>query len=324
MRELEGRTVLITGAGRGIGRAEALYLADAGANVVVNDPGVATDGTGGDASVADAVVEEIRRRGGAAIADAGDVTRWTDVQTMIRRAIEAFGGLHAVVNNAAVEANAPLDHMSEADFDTVVAVKLKGAFVVTRCATEYWRDRTRSGNLEPRSVVNTVSGSGLVNPLPLQTNYAAANAGVAAMTTVHALELKRLGVRVNAVSPSMIRTRLTETVPGMDAPTDPAAPDPRDPVMIAPLVAHLASATCGFTGQVLSVRGTRIGVVHGWSTGTHIDTEAPSWDVADLARRLPELTIEDPFDHLAAALGGALGSADREHLESMINARLEA
>lgn len=323
MGELTGRTVLVTGAGRGIGRAEALYMAARGANVVVNDPGVEIDGRGSDKGVAAAVADEIRARGGQAVADTGSVASWTDVQRMVELAVAEFGDLHAVVNNATIEINKGLERLTEAEFDDVVAVKLKGTFAVSRWAATYWRDRTDDGARIDRAIVNTASGSGLLNPLPTQTNYAAANAGVAAMTTVHALELRRLGVRVNCVSPSMVRTRLTSPVPGMDQTPQDGELDPKDPVMVAPLVAYLVSEGCPLTGQVLSVRGGSITVNHGWSPGAQVNKDRELWTVPELAENLTALALEDPFDRLATALGGALGSRGREEFEAMVNAELD-
>ncbi|MFG3703222.1 SDR family NAD(P)-dependent oxidoreductase [Micromonospora sp. NPDC047670] len=323
MGELTGRTVLVTGAGRGIGRAEALYLAASGANVVVNDPGVEIDGRGGDASVAAAVVDEIRAQGGRAVADTGSVTDWTAAQRMVELAVAEFGDLHAVVNNATIEINKGLERLTEAEFDDVVAVKLKGTFAVSRWATAYWRDRRDEGVRTDRAIVNTASGSGLLNPLPTQTNYAAANAAVAAMTTVHALELRRLGVRVNCVSPSMVRTRLTNPVPGMDQTPPDGEPDPKDPRWVAPLVAYLVSEACSLTGQVLSVRGGSIGVNHGWSRGAQVNKDKTLWTVPELAAELTALPLEDPFDRLATALGSALGIQGRDKFEAMIDAELD-
>ncbi|MGW3278357.1 SDR family NAD(P)-dependent oxidoreductase [Nocardia rhamnosiphila] len=322
MSELGGRTVLVTGAGRGIGRAEALYLAAAGANVVVNDPGVDIDGTGGDESVAAAVVAEIRARGGRAVADTGSVCDWADAEAMIARAVSEFGDLHAVVNNAAIEANRPVDRFTEKEFDEVVAVKLKGTFAVSRHAAAYWRDRFAAGDRLDRSLVNTASGSGLLNPLPTQTNYAAANAGVAAMTTVHALELRRLGVRVNCVSPSMVRTRLTESVPTMAETAAPDTFDPKNPMVIAPVVGYLVAGDCPLTGQILSVRGGSVAVNHGWSRGEQVDRDS-LWTIPELAAALTALPLEDPFERLADALGGALGTAGRAQLEALVAAQLD-
>ncbi|MDA3642483.1 SDR family NAD(P)-dependent oxidoreductase [Saccharopolyspora indica] len=323
MAELAGRAVLVTGAGRGIGRAVARYLAAAGANVVVNDPGVEVDGSGGDEGVAAAVVEEIRAAGGRAVADTGSVADWAAAQRMVELAVAEFGDLHAVVNNATVQVNKGVERLGEAEFDDVVAVKLKGTFAVTRWAAAHWRRQYDRGARVDRSVVNTASGAGLLNPLPAQTNYAAANAGVAAMTTVHALELKRLGVRVNCVSPSMVRTRLTTGVPGMQQAPE-AGLDPKDPVTVAPLVAHLVDPDCALSGQVLSVRGGSIAVNHGWSGGDRIDKDGQLWTTGELAEGLAGLDLEDPFDRLATAIGGALGAEGRERFEELVNANLDA
>lgn len=323
MDEAYRRTVLVTGAGRGIGRAEAIYLAAEGANVVVNDPGVGTDGSGGDASVARSVVDEIVAAGGRAVADTGSVADWEDARRMVATAVDAFGDLHAVVNNAAVEISRGLEHLSERDVAAVVDVKLKGTLGVSHWAAVHWRERAAAGFRADRAIVNTASGSGLANPLPLQSNYAAANAGVAALTAVHAVELARLGVRVNCISPSMVRTRLTLPVPGMDQVPDGGRFDPRDPGVVAPLVAYLLSPGCPLTGQVLSVRGGSITVDRGWSHGTGVERDGP-WTVPELADRLGALDVEDPFDRLAAALGGALGAGGRDELVAMVNSRLEA
>ncbi|MFI6504857.1 SDR family NAD(P)-dependent oxidoreductase [Nonomuraea typhae] len=319
---MEGRVVLITGAGRGIGREEALYFAAEGAKVVVNDPGVAADGTGGDAGVAAAVVQEITARGGQAVASTDSVADWDGARRMVETALRAFGDLHAVVNNAAIERNTGLADLAEDDFDDVLAVKLKGTFAVTRWAARYWRERHQAGDRADRAVVNTSSGSGLLNPLPAQAAYAAGNAGVAALTTVAALELGRYGVRVNCISPSMARTRLTLGVPGMGQEPPAGGFDPLHPAACAPVAAYLAGADCPLTGQVLSVRGGTVAVGHGWSLGGQVSKDGP-WSVAELAGKVKELRTDDPFDKLAHALSGALGATGRDRLQEMINTLLD-
>ncbi|MFG2076478.1 SDR family NAD(P)-dependent oxidoreductase [Nonomuraea maritima] len=322
MGDLDGRVVLITGAGRGIGREEALFFAAEGAKVVVNDPGVAIDGTGGDAGVAAKVVEEITAHGGQAVADTDSVADWDGARRMVETALECYGDLHVVVNNATIERNAGLADLSEKDFDDVVAVKLKGSAAVTHWAARHWRDRYEAGVRADRAVVNTSSGSGLFNPLPAQASYAAGNAGVAALTTVAALELGRYGVRVNCISPSMARTRLTLAVPGMSDEPPAGRFDPLHPAACAPVAAYLSSAACPLTGQVLSVRGGTVALNDGWSIGDHIRKDGP-WSVQELAEQVPNLPLDDPFDKLAQALTGALGSMGRDQLQAMINTLLD-
>ncbi|MEU8108170.1 SDR family NAD(P)-dependent oxidoreductase [Nonomuraea muscovyensis] len=321
MGTLDGRVALITGAGRGIGREEALLFAAEGASVVVNDPGVAADGSGGDDGVAAAVVAEITARGGRAVASTDSVADWDGARRMVATAVEAFGDLHVVVNNAAIERNAPLVALAPADFDDVLAVKLKGTFAVSHWAARHWRSRFEEGDRTDRAIVNTASGSGLLNPLPTQTSYAAGNAAVAAMTVVGALELRRYGVRVNCVSPSMVRTRLTAGVPGIQEPP-PGGFDAQHPATTAPLAAYLAAADCPLTGQVLSIRGGSVVVNHGWSRGARAEKDGP-WDVAGLAEALPGLPMDDPFDKLAEALGGALGITDRDQVLRLVDETLD-
>ncbi|MFE3454345.1 SDR family NAD(P)-dependent oxidoreductase [Nonomuraea sp. NPDC059194] len=322
MGSLDGRVVLITGAGRGIGREEALYMAAEGAKVVVNDPGVAIDGSGGDTGVAAAVVEEIVARGGQAVANTDSVADWHGPQRMVEAALRAFGDLHVVVNNATIERNRGLADLTEEEFDDVIAVKLKGTFAVTRWAARHWRERFDAGVRVDRAVINTSSGSGLLNPLPTQASYAAGNAGVAALTVVGALELGRYGVRVNCLSPSMARTRLTLEVPGMREEPPADGFDPLHPSTSAPIAAYLATATCPLTGQVLSVRGGSVAVNHGWSRGGHVHKDG-LWTVGELAEQLPRVRMDDPFDKLADALGGALGPSGQARLQEMINTLLD-
>lgn len=322
MGSLTGRVALITGAGRGIGRHEALLFAAEGARVVVNDPGVALDGTGGDPDVAAAVVAEIRANGGEAIANADTVTDPSGAQRMVDTAVETFGDLHILVNNAAIERNRAVYFMTAEDFDTVCDVKLKGTFNVSAAAARHWRGQHHSGRQADRVIVNTASGSGLFNPLPGQSNYAAANAGVAAMTIVHALELGSIGVRVNCVAPSMVRTRMTLPVPGLHDVPPPGTYDPHSPAVIAPVAAYLGSPHCWLTGQILAIRGGTLTVGRGWSHADGVSKDGV-WTVDELATRMATLPHPDVFDMLAEALGGALGSAGREQMQAMIEAGLQ-
>ncbi len=327
MGTLDGRIALITGAGRGIGREEALFFAAEGAKVVVNDPGVAPDGSGGDASVAAAVAAEINAAGGVAVANTDSVSDWLGAKRMVDTAIDAFGDLHIVVNNAAISRPRALVNMTEGEFDDVVAVKLKGTFAVSRWAARYWRERYETGDRADRAIINTSSSTGLNSPYPLNTNYAAANAGVAAMTLLHSLELGRYGVRVNCISPGA-RTRLSLDLPAgiqsltrRDTPA-PDAFDPWHPSHQAVVVAYLASAGCPLTGQVLTVRGSTVTVSHNWSLGEHVSKENAGWTVDELARALGELCFEDPFDKLIY-LSRVYGVTNREQVQQLINTFLD-
>ena len=309
MGSLDGRVALITGAGRGIGRAEALFFAAEGARVVVNDRGVERDGTGTDTSIAEAVVDEIGAAGGQAIPNSDDVTDWEGGRRMVEAAVEAFGDLHVLVNNAGIERTAALENMTEDEFDSVIAVNLKGTFVVSRWAAHYWRAQVdQHGTGVDRVIINTASGSGLTQPLPLQSNYAASKAGVGAMTIVHALELSRLGVRVNCLSPSMIRTRTSmDVVPGFRDTPAKGQFDPRDPIRMAPVAAYLATAGCPMTGQFLAVRGGAVTLLRNWSRDRQVQRNDPPWTVAELASALQTLPRPDVMAELLAALEEGLG-----------------
>lgn len=324
---LDGRVALITGAGRGIGREEALFFAAEGAKVVINDPGVAPDGKGGDTSVAAAVVAEIIAAGGTAVANADSVSHWQGAKRMVDTAIDAFGDLHIVVNNAAISRPRALVNMTEEEFDAVVAVKMKGTFAVSHWAARYWRARHEAGERVDRAIVNTSSSTGLNSPYPLNTNYAAANAGVGAMTILHSLELGRYGVRVNGISPGA-RTRLSLDLPagiqsltGREAP-GPDAFDPWHPIHQAVVVAYLASADCPLTGQVLTVRGSTVTITHNWSLGEHVSKEDARWTVDELACALGKLPFEAPIDKLVY-LSRVYGAGSREQLQQLINAFLD-
>jgi NAD(P)-dependent dehydrogenase (short-subunit alcohol dehydrogenase family) len=324
MGTLDGRIALITGAGRGIGRAEALFFASEGAKVIVNDRGVERDGTGVDLSVAQVVVDEIVAAGGEAVANIDSVADWEGARRMVNAAVEAFGDLHIVVNNAGIERHAALENMTEDEFDSVIAVNLKGTFAVSRWAARYWRSQVEAGADADRSIINTGSGSGLLQPLPLQSNYAATKAGVGAMTIVHALELSRHRIRVNCVSPSMIRTRTSaDVLPGISDVPPKGQLDLRDPMRIAPVAAYLATGRCPLTGQVLSIRGGAVIFCHGWTRGERVDREDRPWTVEELAPALEALPREDVMANLLATLEEVFGPSGLAALEAMANTALD-
>ena len=296
MADLEGRVTVVTGGGRGIGREHALLLAHHGAKVVVNDLGGATDGTGSDVGAAQSVVDEIVGAGGEAVASTDSVTDFAGAKHIIQTALDTFGDLHAVINNAGILRDRMLVSMSEEEFDAVVAVHLKGTFCVSRWAADYWREQTKAGVHADRAIVNTSSGAGLHGNLG-QTNYAAAKAGIAAMTIVNAMELGRYGARVNGIAP-IARTRLTLQTPGM---IDAMSNTVFDPENISPVVAYLASAGCPFTGQMFSVYGGSVGIYQGWSIAEEVTSE-DRWTVDALAAAMQKLPRSVPVNSQMDAL----------------------
>lgn len=302
MRNLEGRVCVITGAANGIGREHALLFAREGAKVVVNDLGGATDGSGADTSAAQVVADEITAAGGEAVASTDSVADFDGAKRIVDAAVEAFGDLHVVVNNAGILRDRMLVSMGEDEFDAVIAVHLKGTFNVTRHAASFWRQQEKDGISQPRNIVNTSSGSGL-HGNPGQTNYAAAKAGIAAMTIVNSLELKRYGVRANCIAP-IARTRLTLQTPGMgDAMANPLF----DPENVSPLVAALARADCPFNGQVFSVYGGSVGLYAGWSIDSEVESDE-RWSVDSLVAAMDalprEVKVNSQMSKLAEAATG--------------------
>jgi NAD(P)-dependent dehydrogenase (short-subunit alcohol dehydrogenase family) len=267
---MQGKTAIVTGAGRGLGRAEALELARLGVRVVVNDYGRTLEGEE-EKSPADAVVDEITAAGGEAIADHGDVADWDASRELVEAASERFGQLDIVVNNAGFLRDRMLFNMSEDDFDAVIRVHLKGHFCMSRHATAHWRERSKAAD-EPvyGRIVNTTSEAGLFGS-PGQPNYAAAKAGIIALTLATANSVARYGVTANAIAPRA-RTRMTETLPGFEEP-DPDF-DKFAPENVSPLVAYLASpAAANVSGQVFVVYGRMIDVVQGPGVDRHFEID---------------------------------------------------
>jgi NAD(P)-dependent dehydrogenase (short-subunit alcohol dehydrogenase family) len=264
----EGRVAIVTGAGRGIGREHALSLARHGAKVVVNDVGGNVDGTGQDLTPAQQVVEEIKAMGGEAVANGDSVASWEGAQSMVKQAIDTFGDLHVVVNNAGILRDRVLANMTEEEWDAVIAVHLKGTFAVSRHAAAYWREQAKAGKPVSGRIINTTSVSGLYGN-PGQTNYGAAKAGIAAFTIIASLELARYGVTVNAVAPIAL-TRMTEGLG--PAPETDEEREARNPRWIAPIVTWLASEeSAGVTGRVFEASGQMLAVAEGWVRGPSTD-----------------------------------------------------
>ena len=288
----EGRVAIVTGAARGLGRAHALELARQGAAVVVNDIGAELDGTGGSATPAAEVVAEIEGAGGAAVVNGDDVADWAGAERLVQTAVEVFGRLDVVVNNAGFVRDQMFVSCSEDEWDAVVRVHLKGHFCVARHAAAWWRDRSKAGDAVDARVINTSSGAGLLGSIG-QSSYAAAKAGIATLTLIQAVELARYGVTANALCPAA-RTRMTETVFAdmMAKPDDPSAFDAMAPENVSPLVAWLASAeSAGVTGRVFEVEGGKVALAEGWHHGPSVDNGA-RWDPAALRPAIESLLAE--------------------------------
>lgn len=285
---LAGRVAVITGAGGGIGRAHALAFAAEGAQVVVNDIGVGLDGSpAGGGSAAQAVVDEIVAAGGRAVTSGADVSDWEQAAGLIETAVDSFGRLDVVVNNAGIVRDRMIANTSEAEFDAVVAVHLKGHFATLRHAGAYWRGRAKSGEAVDARVINTSSGAGLQGSVG-QGNYSAAKAGIAALTLVAAAEMGRYGVTVNAIAPSA-RTRMTETVFAEMMAKPESGFDAMAPENISPLVVWLASAESrDVTGRVFEVEGGIVRVAEGWRHGPEVDRGA-RWEPGELGPVVREL-----------------------------------
>ncbi|MCU1463737.1 MAG: short-chain dehydrogenase [Acidimicrobiales bacterium] len=299
----DGRVVVVTGAARGLGRGYATAFAQHGAKVVVNDLGGTVNGTGASIDPAAELVDEIRSSGGDAVANGDDISEWEGAQRLITAALNTFGRLDVLVNNAGVVRDRMLVNMTIDDWDAVIRVHLRGTFAPSRLAATYWRERSKAGEANNARIINTTSAAGIYGN-PGQTNYGAAKAGIAAFTIIAAMELERYGVTVNCVAPGAF-TRMTETVNAERAEVRPAEFDPRDPNNVAPLVVWLGSEESkDITGRIFNVRGGRISVAEGWHAGPTVDKGA-RWEPAELGRVVPTLVARAAPN---ADLSGGLSS----------------
>ncbi|HJQ41969.1 MAG TPA: SDR family oxidoreductase [Jatrophihabitantaceae bacterium] len=290
----EGRVVIVTGSGRGIGRAHALEFARQGARVVVNDIGAELDGTGGSGSPAAEVVEAITAAGGEAVINGDDVADWDGAARLVQTAIDTFGRLDVVVNNAGFVRDRMFANAGEDEWDAVVRVHLKGHFCVARHAAAYWRDQSKAGATVDARIINTSSGAGLMGSVG-QAAYSAAKGGIATLTLVQSAELGRYGVTANAIAPSA-RTRMTETVFAemMATPDDPGAFDAMAPENVSPLVVWLGSSESrDVTGRVFEIEGGKVSVADGWQHGIAVD-KGDRWDPAELGPVVRELLGSAP------------------------------
>jgi NAD(P)-dependent dehydrogenase (short-subunit alcohol dehydrogenase family) len=266
-RLCEDRICIVTGAGRGIGREHALMLAEHGAKVVVNDVGGAADGTGTDAGPAQQVVEEILAAGGDAVANTDDISEWSGAERIVAQAVDTYGRLDVVINNAGILRDRMLANMSEAEWDAVIKVHLKGTAGPSHFAAAHWRDRAKAGEEVQGRLINTSSPSGIYGNVG-QTNYGAAKAGIATFTIIAADELARYGVTVNCIAPAAL-TRLTEGL-GMGQATDEVK-EQLSPKWIASIATWLASTeSAHVTGRVFDVTGRQLAIAEGWHRGPEV------------------------------------------------------
>jgi NAD(P)-dependent dehydrogenase (short-subunit alcohol dehydrogenase family) len=288
----DDRVVIVTGAGGGLGRAHALAFAAEGARVVVNDIGTSREGEGESAAPAQQVVDEIKAAGGEAVADTSDVADWGGAQALVQTALEEFGGLDVLVNNAGFLRDRMLANMSVEEFDAVIRVHLRGHFCPMRHAAAFWKDRSKSGEPVDARIINTSSGAGLMGSVG-QGNYAAAKAGIVGLTLNASAELARYGVTANAIAPAA-RTRMTEVaMPDMMRKPDIGF-DAMAPENVSPLVVWLGSPESrDVTGRVFEVEGGMVSVADGWQHGPKVD-KGQRWEPAELGGVIRELLVKAP------------------------------
>jgi NAD(P)-dependent dehydrogenase (short-subunit alcohol dehydrogenase family) len=306
---LAGRVAVITGAGRGIGREHALLFAREGASVVVNDLGGSASGEGSDATPAQEVVDEIVAGGGEAVANYDDVSDFEGAGRLIRQAVDTFGDLHVLVNNAGILRDRMLANMSEEEWDAIMRVHLRGHFAPTRHAAAYWRERSKAGNEARRAVINTSSTSGLFGNVG-QTNYGAAKTGIATFSIIADQELSRYGVRVNAIAPAAA-TRLIGTVNPDAAEAANDEWTPMHPGNVSPFVAYLATEDCPIHGRVFFVQGGDVFLFQPFVIVDQISKDGDFWTVEELKDQAAKFQeYEFAFGHpLAGMLSrGAAGN----------------
>ena len=283
----DGRVVIVTGAARGLGRAHALAFGAAGAKVVVNDLGVELDGSGGAAAPAQEVADEIRAAGGEAIANGADVADWEQTEALVRAALDTFGGLDVVVNNAGFIRDRMFVSCTEEEWDAVVRVHLKGHFCIAHHAAAWWREQSKAGRPPDARIINTSSGAGLQGSLG-QSAYSAAKAGIAALTLVQAVELGRYGITANAIAPSA-RTRMTEEFFADTMAKPESGFDAMAPENVSPLVVWLGSTESrDVTGQTFEVSGGVLSIADGWREGPKVDKGA-RWEPDEIGSAVQDL-----------------------------------
>ena len=287
----DGRVVIITGAGRGLGREHALAFAAEGAKVVVNDVGASLQGDGNDMSPAQEVVELIRESGGEAITNGDDISDWDGAGRLVQSAIDTFGGLDTVVTNAGIVRDRMFVNMSVDEWDAVIRVHLRGTFCPVKHAVEYWRAESKAGRQRDGRVVTTSSGAGLHGSIA-QTNYSAAKAGIATFTINIAAELGRIGVNANSIAPSA-RSRMTEEAFAEMMAKPETGFDAMDPANISPLVVWLGSGDCNISGRVFECAGGLISLSDGWQVGAEFDKGA-KWDPAEIGSVVDDLVKAAP------------------------------